>query len=224
LIDGREDVGVVHTDWVRSRFKRGRWIHDPRKSVHSHVAGRYLHGTLLSTWYFPKILRTCTILLRRQTVQALLDSGMIKHEYRFGDSVLSLFVTAQWKVAYVPLVAAVYRVSPNSALRSGAKARVRFYESCLQFDTDAREYFGGRLGRQSGYRWESAAGLLFWAMRALDWAAMKNALHDIWRHFTLPGILVLGCKSIRMRLPTFRRQPREIPAACDDPVAASGAK
>lgn len=215
-IDGHEDIGIVHTDWVRSKLESGEWSYDLRKSVHHRVFNRYLRGNLLSTWFFPKILRTCTILLRKKTVQALLDSGMVKHEYRFGDSVLNLFVAAQWQVAYVPLVAAVYRVSPNSALRSGTKARVRFYESCLEFDTDAHEYFGARLEHQDGYRWEAAAGLLVWGLRAHDLAAVKAALCDFWRHFTIVRFFVAGYKSVRMRLPALRRQPRDIPVAHGD--------
>jgi len=39
-----------------------------------------------------------------------------------GDSVQNAFVTSNWLVAYLPEVVAVYRVSPNSALRSGAAA------------------------------------------------------------------------------------------------------
>ncbi|BFI96766.1 MAG: hypothetical protein RSP_22760 [Rhodanobacter sp.] len=223
-IAGRDDVGIVHADWTRARFKGGRWVYDLHSSAHQRVSDRYLRGNLLSTWYFPKILRTCTVLLRKQTVAALLNSGMVKREYRFGDSVLNLFVAAQWKVVYVPLVAAVYRVSPNSALRSGAKARVRFYESCLQFDTDAHAYFGWQLERHGGYRWESAVGLLVWAVRAQDWVAAKKALNEFRSHFTFSSFLALGCKSVRMRLPTFRRQLRDIPVVNNDQEAAAAAE
>lgn len=215
-IDGREDVGIVHTDWVKSKQERGIWGYDLHKSVHRRVSDRYLSGNLLSTWHFPKVLRTCTVLLRKQTLQALAESGMVKHEYRFGDSVLNLFVAAQWRVAYVPLVSAVYRVSPNSALRSGPKARVRFYESCLQFDTDAREYFGKQLDPYDGYRWESTAGLLVWGLRARDPGAVLGAVRDFAKYFTLTGFVSNGWKAIWMRIPTLRRQVRDIPVMVAD--------
>lgn len=104
---------------------------------------------------------------------------------------------------------AVYRASPNSALRSGAKSRVAFYKSSLQFDTAARAFFAGNTDYPAGYQWESAVGLLLWGARALDLQAILPALHDFWRHFTVVGFITTGLKSFSMRLPTIRRQSRD---------------
>lgn len=213
LIEADSDVGIVHSDWTKAMLQNGRWVYDLHESVHRRVPNRLLEGDIFPTWHFPKILRTCTILLRKATVQALMDSSLVEGNYMFGDTILSAFVTSQWKVAYLPEVAAVYRISPNSALRSGAKARVRFYESALLFDSAARQYFKGTVNYGAGYRWEAAAGLLVWGIRARDPAAVKSALRDFWRHFTLGEFVFAGYKTIRLRLPTLRRQYREIPEA-----------
>src|SRR5690625_807485 len=81
LIESEPVVGIVHTDWAKTRVLHGRWEFDLRKSVHRRVPGRYLQGDLLATWYFPKILRTCTVLMRRELMQACYDSGLPRDEY-----------------------------------------------------------------------------------------------------------------------------------------------
>ncbi len=209
-------VGVVHADWVRSRRKDGVWQHDYRKSEHARVPLRYLQGDLFATWYFPKILRTCTLLLRRSTIVEMGASGLARREYRFGDSVLSAYVTSKLRVAYVPEVVAVYHESPNSALRSGADSRVALYKSCLEFDADARAYFAGRAAYGDGYRWEADMSLLLWSVRARDFRSAFAAIRDMLRYFGLIQYVALGWKSVRMRWPTLRRQPRVLPQALDD--------
>lgn len=210
LIEMDESIGVVHSDWVKAKLVRGKWEYDIRKSVHRRVAPRLLSGNLFPTWHFPKILRTCTILLRRDTVNELGESGFAKGEYRFGDSVLNVYVTSRFKVAYLPEVTAVYRISPNSALRSGSAARVAFYRSALQFDTDARRYFAERSDYLPDYRWETAASLLVWGLRARDIHAAKDAIVDFYRHFTFIDFLKTGLRILAMRVPTFWRQSRKI--------------
>lgn len=209
LIERDERVGIVHSDWTKARLVRGRWLHDSRKSVHRRVPLRLLEGDLFASWHLPKILRTCTVLLRRDTVQALVQSGLAKTEYRFGDCVMNAFVTSQFKVAYLPKITAVYRISPNSALRSGSKARVYFYRSALQFDSDARRYFDGRARYRSGFRWDSAAGLFIWGLRARDFRAVLDALGDFTKHFTLLDFIRAGINTCALRIPTLRRQSRE---------------
>src|SRR3546814_10614581 len=85
MIEGDVEVGAVHSDWTPCRLRNGIWHFDVDKSVHRRVADRYLEGYIFATWYYPKILRTCTVLLRRETMQASYDSGLGMGRYRFGD-------------------------------------------------------------------------------------------------------------------------------------------
>ena len=204
-------VGIVHADWTRMTCKNGTWQFDLRKSVHRRVPARLLEGDLFSTWHFPKVLRTCTVMLRRQIALEMLDSELWRKPYRFGDSVQNAFVTSNWLVAYLPEVVAVYRVSPNSALRSGAAARVEFYKSCLEFDADAQAFFASRRAYAKNYRWESDMALLLWSLRAIDEKSIRFALRDMWEHFDPIEFVATGCKALWMRVPTLRRQPRELP-------------
>lgn len=73
-------------------------------------------------------------------MQAWYDSGIMNNKYHFGDSVLNYWITLQGAVAYLPAVTAVYRVSSNSALRSGNAARIAFYRSALEFDNAAQQF------------------------------------------------------------------------------------
>lgn len=211
LMENDESIGIVHSDWTRSHKKDGKWVYDYTKSVHRRVAPKYLEGDLFKTWHYPKILRTCTILLCKRTMAEWYASGLMDEKYHFGDSVLSVWIAARARVGYLPAVTAVYRVSPNSALRSGINARVAFYKSALEFDTAARAFFVERTDYQDGYRWDAAAGLLLWGLRARDWPTMKTALLDFKQHFTLIGFMATGLQTVTMRLPTLRRQLRSIP-------------
>ncbi len=100
---------------------------------------------------------------------------------------------------------------PNSALRSGANARVALCKQALEFDTTDRVFFTERTDYQGGYRWDTTARLLLWGPCARDWPAMNTALLDFKQHFT-PRDLVAKClQIIAMRLSTLRRQTPEIP-------------
>lgn len=208
LLESDAGLGVVHTDWTRATLENGTWRHDERASVHRRIPGRFLKGDLFRTWHFPKLLRTCTILLRTKTMQEWYTSGLMDDRYLFGDGVLSAWVTSRWNVGYIPSVMAVYRASPNSALRSGANSRVAFYRSALQFDTAARTFFAGNAGYPPGYRWESAVGLLLWALRARDFKSARDALLDLDAHFNPASFVMTGLQAVAMRMPSFRRRQR----------------
>lgn len=209
LMENDHQISIIHTDWTRATLQKGVWKHDISRSIHRRTHPKYLSGNIFRTWHYPKTLRTCTILLRSETMRQWYESGLMDSKYLFGDSVLNSWVTEKGLVAYLPMVTAVYRVSPNSALRSGAKSRVAFYKSSLQFDTAARIFFSRNSEYPSGYRWESAIGLLLWSLRARDFQAAKYALIDIGKHFTLVSFIAESLKSIAMRTPTIRHQHRE---------------
>ena len=206
-------VGIVHTDWVKSRYSSGSWRHDIHKSMHARVPLRLLQGDLSATWHFPKILRTCTLLMRRNILAEMGAAGLIRRDYRFGDAVLAAYVTSKWRVAYVPEVMSVYRISTGSALRSGPASRVQFYTSALEFDTDARAYFAGDARYRGDYRWEAAVSLLLWSIRARDVGAAVFALRDLHQHFGVLQFIGAGYRAMTLRWPTLRRQPRCVPVS-----------
>jgi glycosyltransferase involved in cell wall biosynthesis len=201
-------IGIVHSDWVRANMADGEWRFRIRQSVHRWVSLRLLEGNIFATWHFPKILRTCTILLRRDMANEIVGSQLSRKIYMFGDSVFSAYITSRWKVAYLPEVTAVYRVSPNSALRSGAVRRVAFYKSSLEFDSEAQEYFQ-HIGIKYplGYRWDSSIGLAVWALRARDMHSFFFALRDIGSHFGIWRFVATGVATVWMRLPKVFSNP-----------------
>lgn len=208
LIRDRAEVGIVHTDWVRARRVIDEWEVGWNKSVHSHVPRTLLEGELFRTFHYPRILRTCTILLRRSTFQEFASSELAGKLHKFGDAVLAAYTTSRWKVAYLPEVTAIYRESPNSALRSGKQARLDFLKSSLEFDTDARRFFANRADYPQAYRWEVAVGLFLWSISARNAATAKFALADIRTHFGVISFFVEGWRTLIMRRRTLRRQRR----------------
>lgn len=213
LISHDKDVGIVHTDWVRSRYGSNGWTVAWSKPVHRRIPRTLLEGDIFSVFHYPKVLRTCTILVRKAIIEECGRSELARRDYKFGDTVLAAYVTSRWKVAYLPVVAAVYRESPNSALRSGKRARLEFLKSALEFDAEARRFFAERDDYPHAYRWELAIGLLLWSIRARDGGIARYAWSDICRHFSPWGFIVAGWKTAMMRRPALLRQRRAGPSA-----------
>lgn len=182
VIEADADIGGVHTDWVRLHRTDDGW-RLASSSTHEGMPVERLQGDLFRTFFDGRILRTCTVLYRRELVEALYRSELGAKTYRFGDTVLAAFVTSQSKIGYVPSVTAVYRESPNSALRSGRLAAIRFRQSALEFDTQARRHFATRPDYPRNYRLEMSAALVLYALRAGQFGAVASALADVARHY-----------------------------------------
>lgn len=199
-------VGGVHSNWTRMKRQNGTWIAAWHDSVHRRVPAKLLEGDVFSTFYFPKILRTCTVVYRRDALTAYYRSPLGTNRYRFGDAAMAAFISGHWRIAYLPEVTAVYRLSPGSALRSGREGRLRHLQSSLQFDNDAKKFFENTHAYPTGFRLEICVGMLLWAMTVPDRQAMQQAVAELRRHFGVAGFLKDAWKSVAMRLPTWRRQ------------------
>ena len=114
------------------------------------------------------------------------------------------YLTAQWRVAYWPCVSAVYRESPDSALRSGRRSFLEFLRSALEFDTDARIFFDDRSDYPISYRFECLLGLAIGATSTRNLAIAKEALRDLRVHYTLKQLFVAAFGAVRMRWPSWR--------------------
>lgn len=209
LLDEDDGVALVHSDWVRSRRDAdGQWRVDKAASEHARLPLRRLQGDLFPVFYFARILRTCTLMMRAADFRAYRADPLSRGVYRFEDTVINAYLTSRGRVAWWPEVSAVYRESPGSLLRSGINSRLRFLRSSLQFDTDARRRFADRADYPHAYRWELAVGMLGWAIRGRDVPAARDALADLWRNFGLVDFVMSGWRTLLLRLPTIRRRPR----------------
>lgn len=193
------DVGAVHSDWVRSRQRNGNWEVDWTRTVHRRVPLSLLRGDLLGSFHNPLILRTCTLMFRKSIAEQVDSSPFGGRNYDFGDSVTSLFITSAWKVAYLPVVSAVYRVSPGSALRSGVTARIRFLKSSIEFDNDARAWMQEDPRYPESYRWELLVGLALWSLRGRDFHSFVFAARGLVSDFTFVGFAKATAHAIWMR-------------------------
>ena len=199
ILLNRADVGAVHTDWVKSRLRNGSWEVDSAHAVHRRVPLCLLEGDLLETFHNPLILRTCTLMFRKVIAEQVDASPLGRTDYGFEDAVTSLFITSCWKVAYLPMVSAIYRVSPGSALRSGVAARIRFLKSSLEFDTDARACMQGDPRYPEAYRWELLVGLALWSLRGRDRNSFTFAARALASDFTVLGLVKAAAHTIWMR-------------------------
>lgn len=211
LLQDQPDAGLVHSDWVRARKDAGgQWRIAPRGSEHARIARRFLAGDLFPVFYFAKILRTCTLMMRRSILADYRADPLSRGIYRFEDTVIAAHATSRWRVAYWPEVSAVYRESPGSSLRSGVDAKIRFLQSALRFDSDARARFSDRPDYPDGYRWEVGIGLLAWSLRGRRFDVAREALVDLYRHFGPLRFLAAGWRALRLRT-GFRAPPRRLP-------------
>ena len=192
-------IAAVHTDWVRARRIGGEWKR-LRRSEHAGVPRTVLEGDLFKTFYFPKALRACTLMYRREALEAFFASTLASKRYRFGDTVIAAYMTSRWRVGYVDAVTAVYRESPGSALRSGAQSRLRFLRSALEFDSDARRYFAARGDYPEAYRWEVAIGLLVRALLVRDREHVRVALEDLRAHYGPVGFFKAAARAVTLRM------------------------
>lgn len=206
-------AATVHADWVKSRRYGDGWVVDWDRPMHKRVPVRHLQGNLFSMFYFPRILRTCTVMMRRSAIQAYYDATLSQGSYRFLDAVMSAYATSRWPVAYWPEIASVYRESPNSALRSGRRAFLSFLRSSLEFDSVAREFFSDRADYPTSYRWENDIGLLFRGLQLGDAATMRAALGDLSKHYGPYEFVRAGLAALRMRWPVLRAKQRQYPPA-----------
>ena len=193
------DVGAVHTDWVKSRQRNGHWEVDWAHPVHRRVPISLLEGDLLENFHNPLILRTCTLMFRQSIAERIDASLFGTRNYQFGDTVTSFFIAAEWKVAYLPIVSAVYRLSPGSTLRSGVAARIRFLKSSLEFDADAREWMRGDPRYPEAYRWEMLVGIALWSLRGRDRNAFVYAVRALASDFSVLRFARAAAHAVWMR-------------------------
>ena len=200
IAESDPQVGAVHSDWVRARRIYGEWRRAAR-SEHAGVSRKWLEGDLFGTFYNPKVLRSSVLLYRLDAVRAFFETRLHQDKvYYFGDTVMAAWITSRYRVGYVDAVTAVYRESPNSALRSGAIAKLAFLRSGLEFDTAARRYFADRADYPQAYRWEMAIGLLLRACRLRDWATARFALEDLRAHYDVAGFLRAAWRAASLRV------------------------
>lgn len=199
ILLGDAGIGVVHSDWVRAKNKDGAWEIDWAKTMHRGIPRPLLEGHIFGNFHYPKILRTCTAMHRRSALADCLSSPLAAKEYRFVDTVLTAYLTSRWRVGYLPAVTAVYRESPGSVLRSGKQAQLRFLMSCLEFDTDARQFFAQRSDYPTGYRLEHSVALCVKALALGDFSLARSTLGDIRRHFGVIEFIRAVVDSVKLR-------------------------
>lgn len=204
MILASPECGMVHSDWVVSKYKNSEWIVNWNDSAHKWANPYLLGGEIFPFFYFPKNLRTCTLLIAKELVDEVECSHFRTKSYKFGDCVFSAFITSKTKVAYLPDITAVYRLSPNSALRSGRRARIAFLLSSLEFDSDARKYFHDRKDYPIGYRWEICVGLILWSITLFDSKTIRKAVDELLHAYTVKTFFRAGWESLQMRIPRWR--------------------
>lgn len=196
-------IGVVHSDWVCSRENAGLWCVDWSDRAHKNVTANMLSGDLFKFFYSPRILRTCTLMIKKSLAEEIENSILRSTHYKFVDTVYASFLTSKSLVGYMPEVTAVYRISKNSALRSGKKAKVSFLLSALEFDGEARDFFTGRHDYPMEYRWEICVGIIFHALMVGDLKAVLRALNSIKTSYSVKSFFAAGFCSLNNHYPFF---------------------
>jgi glycosyltransferase involved in cell wall biosynthesis len=196
LIEEDASVGAVHSDWVRASYRKVSWAVDWAHPVHRRVPISMLAGNLFTHFYVPTIMRTCTLLVRRELIEGAETSMLKSKNYKFCDTIYSAFITSKQKISYLPEITAVYRLSSNSALRSGNRARIAFLFSALEFDSDARYYFKEREDYPDEYRWELCIGIILWSLIAWDFPSFRKACIELRNAYSFVSFVRAGYRSM----------------------------
>lgn len=131
LISSDPGLAAVHTDFAMAANSRGKWIVHALEGAHRryHSASADLSGDIFPRVFSRFTIKTCTVMYRRQAIEEFFSSEFNSAAYRAGDAALAAFSSVRWRFGYIDKVHAVYRLSPNSAVRSGFKSMTSFLVS-----------------------------------------------------------------------------------------------
>jgi hypothetical protein len=139
LLCARPDLSAVFTDFVVSRFERGRWVVASRSAL-SGVDLSHLRGNLRGKSLAGQ-LRTLTAMYRSNVLRTLYERGLPQEDYPFTDSFLLAQALSCGAVWCMEFVSAVYRQSPNSATRSSPSSNLKVLLALRRFLEKLEEYF-----------------------------------------------------------------------------------
>ncbi len=132
-------IGVVHGAFQRAEFRGGGWM-----TSESPPRPAPLSGHLFSRIFSEYPMQTCTVLYRREVIEAFRASEFDRPEYLSGDTALSAFCCASWEVGFLDEVVSTYRISPGSMTRSGYPSMHRFTQSLTSLYEHFRRVYGDR--------------------------------------------------------------------------------
>jgi glycosyltransferase involved in cell wall biosynthesis len=136
-------IGVVHTDFIDCKHSDGAW-RVGSVGVHSKNRLEDLSGDMFAHVMERLSIRTCTAVYRKRVLQDFCKTPLANPAFRAGDLSLAAFCTANWRVGYIPKVTATYRLSPDSATRSGRRSTILFLESVREIYAVLHGMYGDR--------------------------------------------------------------------------------
>jgi glycosyltransferase involved in cell wall biosynthesis len=143
LIESSPNLGVVHSNYAITRRVLGKWRRFPSHRTLG-INQTPVSGKVFSTVFTQLPNLTCTTLYRRAVLTEWLDAEISRIDDRLVDLCLSALCASKWSFAYLDEVTAVYRISRNSATRSGRSGRLQFELNRLDIYSRFQERFGDR--------------------------------------------------------------------------------
>lgn len=189
-------IGAVHSDHAYARMIKNKW-------VVTHKNGRWFSKALsfpITGNLFPTVFRNCCL-----ATNTVVYKGIIIKEYVFSnffdpfalvlDIVLAAYCCSRWQIAFLDQVVSVYRLSPNSATRSGFHTSLKNIKSIIFAYEKMYQHYGHRNDFDFLFSDTVYINYIKTAFLTGDIQLFSGAIHHVSKN--KPEILL--CSDIRIR-------------------------
>lgn len=138
-------IGAVHGDHAFARRIKNKWVITHKKGRWFSKTPSYpITGNLFPTIFSNYCLTTYTVVYKKSIVKGFISSDFFDRDAIAIDIILAAFCCAKWRVSVVNQVLSVYRLSPNSAARSGIYGLYRIVKNITHGYEKMYKYYGYR--------------------------------------------------------------------------------
>lgn len=137
------DVGLVHTNYAHHTLIDGVWQRG-KAGFHDGRSLDELAGDVFGANMRQLMPRTCTSIYRRAAIEQFRANPLANPDFVVGDVPMVLSCAANWKVAYLDRITAVYRIAPGSVTRSGMASTARIMDGLVAIHTELAKLYGHR--------------------------------------------------------------------------------
>jgi glycosyltransferase involved in cell wall biosynthesis len=174
FLEGHEDHILVHSG---CNIRDGLEIVRAKKEEQKR---RILQGAVYEKMLCGNYIVTCTVMVRASAMADFARSPLAVKPYVMGDFPRWVYVSRLGKLGYIYEPLSTYRLSPNSAMRSGWASTLRLYLSSREMQRDAIACYGCCLAAKKWIEKDTNSELLWLAMmagnRGVFWREMISML------------------------------------------------
>lgn len=135
ILEAKPGVGIVHSDYIPSHRVLGFWLPMLPAGLkrRTGVPRETLEGDVRAALFTQIPVTTCTAIYRADQLERAFFHDIYSTRWPFADLQLLASVVERSSVEYIDRPTAIYRLSPNSVMRSGWRSLLRLALLGLEF-------------------------------------------------------------------------------------------